>query len=138
MWWKKVFRKDFTEKFDYQNLQYNIAKAATIVSSDVPGDLDKYEYIAGQDVHSSYKKLLIFWRKFKNFPLGQILDKQTKAVSEEVVKKVETFEFEFFSSKLERVTSNRFFLTVHWLKIIKINLKVSKNEKALVEKHCFL
>ena len=65
-------------KFTDEKLKYNINRKATKISALSSGKIDKYEYLAGEEILPSNRKQIIEEAKFKYSPLRRALEKQTE------------------------------------------------------------
>ena len=65
-------------KFTDEKLKYNINRKATKISALSSGKIDKYEYLAGEEILPSNRKQIIEEAKFTYSPLGRALEKQTE------------------------------------------------------------
>ena len=65
-------------KFTDEKLKYNINRKATKISALSSGKIDKYEYLAGEEILPSNRKQIIEEAKFTYSPLRRALEKQTE------------------------------------------------------------
>ena len=65
-------------KFTDEKLKYNINRKATKTSALSSGKIDKYEYLAGEEILPSNRKQIIEEAKFTYSPLRRALEKQTE------------------------------------------------------------
>ena len=65
-------------KFTDEKLKYNINRKATKISALSSGKIDKYEYLASEEILPSNRKQIIEEAKFTYSPLRRALEKQTE------------------------------------------------------------
>ena len=67
------------DKIKDEKLQYNINREAAIVSALLPGKIDKYEYLIGEEILPSNQSRIIEQAKFTYFkPFSRGFEKQIK------------------------------------------------------------
>ena len=63
-----------------EKLQYDINREAAKISTLSSGKLDKYEYLAGEEILPLNQQQIIEQAKFTYSPLGKAFEKQTKII----------------------------------------------------------
>ena len=63
-----------------EKLQYNINREASKTSAISPGNIQKYEYLTGENILPSNQKQIIEQAKFTYSPLGKAFEKQIKTI----------------------------------------------------------
>ena len=76
--------KEISWKIKGENLQYDINRGAAKISALSSGKIDKYEYLAGEEILPADQRSVTKRAKFTYFHLGKALAKKT---SEEQEKK---------------------------------------------------
>ena len=71
------------DKIRYEKLLYDINREAARISALSSVKIDKYEYLAGEEILLSDKKRVIEQAKFAYSPLGRGFEKQTKAIEDQ-------------------------------------------------------
>ena len=61
------------DKISNENLQYNIKREAAKTSPSSSGEIDKYEYLTGEEILLSDQSRMIEQAKFTYSPLGKAL-----------------------------------------------------------------
>ena len=82
--------KEISWKIKGENLQYDINRGAAKISALSSGKIDKYEYLAGEEILLSDQRKVMEQVKFTYSPLGKALEKQKKTI--EIKKQVEDLE----------------------------------------------
>ena len=72
-----------------EKLQYNINREAAKISALSSGKLDKYEFLAGEEILPSNQQQIIQQAKFNYSPLGKALEKQVKTIKDQGEKQVD-------------------------------------------------
>ena len=72
-----------------EKLKYNINRDAAKISALSSGKIDKYEYLAGQEILPSNQQQIIEQAKCTYSPLGKVFEKQIKANENQRQKQVE-------------------------------------------------
>ena len=73
-----------------EKLQYNINREATKISALSSNKIGKYEYITGEEIVRSNKKIYIIEQaKFTYSPLGKVFEKQIKTTEDQGKKQVD-------------------------------------------------
>ena len=65
-----------------EKLQYDINREAEKISALSSGEIDKYDYLTGEDILLSNQQQIIEQAKFTYSPLGKAFQKQTKAIED--------------------------------------------------------
>ena len=73
-----------------EKLQYDINREAPKVSALSSSKLDKYEYLAGEEILPSNQQQIIEQAKFTYSPLGKAFEKQTKTIEDQGEKQTKT------------------------------------------------
>ena len=71
-----------------EKLQYDINREAAKISALSSGKLDKYEYLAGEEILPSNQQQIIQQAKFNYSLLGKAIEKQIKTIKDQVEKQV--------------------------------------------------
>ena len=61
-----------------EKLQYDINREAGKISALSSGNIDKYEYLTGEEILPSYQQQIIEQAKFTYSPLGNLLKSKQK------------------------------------------------------------
>ena len=72
-----------------EKLQHDINREAAKISSLSSGKVDKYEYLAGEEILPSNQQQIIEQAKFTYFPLGKAFEKQAKTIEDQGKKQIE-------------------------------------------------
>ena len=72
-----------------EKLQYDINREAAKRSALSSGELDKYEYLTGEEMLPSNQQQIIQQAKFNYSPLGKSLEKQVKTIKDQGEKQVD-------------------------------------------------
>ena len=70
------------DEIKYEELQYDINREATKISALSSGQIDKYEYLSGEEILPSDQNRIIQQAKFAYCSLGKACEKQIKAIEE--------------------------------------------------------
>ena len=70
------------DEIKYEELQYDINREATKISALTSGQIDKYEYLSGEEILPSDQNRIIQQAKFAYSSLGKAFEKQIKAIEE--------------------------------------------------------
>ena len=65
-----------------EKLQYDIKRKAAKISALSSGKIDKYEYLAGEEILPSDQSRIIEQAKFTYSPLGKAFEKQIKTIED--------------------------------------------------------
>ena len=76
------------DKIKDEKLQHDINREATKISALSSGEIDKYEYLTGEEILLSDQSRLIEQAKFTCSSLGKAFEKQIKAIEEQGKKKL--------------------------------------------------
>ena len=71
-----------------EKLRYDINREAAKISALSSGKLDKYEYLAGEEILPSNQQQIIQQAKFNYSLLGKSIEKQIKTIKDQVEKQV--------------------------------------------------
>ena len=66
-----------------EKLQYDINREAAKISALSSNKIDKYEYLAGEDILPSNKQQIIDQARFTYSPLGKDFNKQIKTIEDQ-------------------------------------------------------
>ena len=66
-----------------EKLQYNINREVTKISDLSSGKIDKYEYLAGEEILPFNQQQMIEQAKFTYYPLGKAFEKQIKTIEDQ-------------------------------------------------------
>ena len=69
-------------KIKDEKLQYDINREAAKISALSSGEIDKYEFITGEEILPSDYSTIMEQAKSTYFPLGKAFEKQTKTIEE--------------------------------------------------------
>ena len=75
-----------------EKLQYDINKEAAKISALSSGEIDKYEYLTGEEILSSNQQQIIEQTKFIYSPLRKAFEKQTKIIKYQGEKQIEAIQ----------------------------------------------
>ena len=75
-----------------EKLQYDINREAAKISALSSGELDKYEYLTGEEILPSNQQQIIQQAKFNYSPLGKDIEKQMKTIKDQGEKQVVALE----------------------------------------------
>ena len=73
----------YEDKIRDKKLQYDINREAAKISAFSSGKIDKYEYLAGEEILPSDQRKVIEQTKFTYSPLSTALEKETKTIEEQ-------------------------------------------------------
>ena len=73
----------YEDKIRDKKLQYDINREAAKISAFSSGKIDKYEYLAGEEILPSDQRKVIEQTKFTYSPLSKALEKETKTIEEQ-------------------------------------------------------
>ena len=76
-----------------EKLQYDINREAAKISALSSGEIDKYEYLTGEEILPSNQQQIIQQAKFAYSPLGKALEKQIKAIEDQGKKQVKAIQY---------------------------------------------
>ena len=72
-----------------EKLQYDINREASKISALSSGNIQKYEYLTGEDILPSNQQKMIEQAKFTYSPLGKAFEKQIKTIKDQRKKQVD-------------------------------------------------
>ena len=72
-----------------KKLEYNINREAAKISALSSGNIDKYEYLTGEEILPSNQQQIIEQAKSTYSPLGKAFEKQIKVIEDQGQKQVE-------------------------------------------------
>ena len=75
-----------------EKLQYDINRESAKISALLPGKIDKYEYLTGEEILPSNQQQIIQQVKFNYSPLGKALGKQIKTIKDQGKKQVKAIQ----------------------------------------------
>ena len=75
-----------------EKLQNDINREAAKISALSSGKIDKYEYLAGEEILPSNQRQIIEQAKFTYSPLGKAFEKQTKTIKDQGEKQVKAIQ----------------------------------------------
>ena len=74
-------------KIKDEKLQYDVNREAAKKSALSSGQIDKYEYLTGEEILPSNQQQIIEQAKFTYSPLGKAFEKETKRIEDQGKKK---------------------------------------------------
>ena len=80
------------DKTKDEKLQYDINREAAKVSALSSGNIDKYEYLTGEEILPSNQQQIIEQAKFTYSPLGKAFEKQTKTIEDQGEKQIKAIQ----------------------------------------------
>ena len=75
-----------------EKLQYDINREASKISALSSGNIQKYEYLTGEDILPSNQQQIIEQAKFTYSPLGKAFEKQIKTIEDQGQKQIDALE----------------------------------------------
>ena len=72
-----------------EKLLYDINREAAKISALSSGNIDKYEYLSGEEILPSNQQQIIEQAKFTFSPLGEAFEKQTKTIEDQEKKQAD-------------------------------------------------
>ena len=87
---------------DYYNEDIN--REAAKISALSSGEIDKYEYLTGEELFPSHQKQIIGQAKFTYSPLGKSFEKQTKATEDQGEKQIKAIQDKRPIKSIEKFT----------------------------------
>ena len=75
-----------------EKLQYHINRQAAKISVLSSGNIDKYEYLTGEEILPSNQQQIIEQAKFTYSPLGKGFEKQTKTIEDQGEKQIKAIQ----------------------------------------------
>ena len=79
-------------KIKDEKLQYDINREAAKISALSSGKIDKYEYLAGEEILTSNQQQIIEQAKFTYSPLGKAFEKQTETIEDQGEKQIKAIQ----------------------------------------------
>ena len=76
-----------------EKLQYDINREAAKISVLSSGELDKYEYLTGEEILPSNQQQIIQQAKFNYSPLEKVFEKQMKTIKDQGKKQVKEIKY---------------------------------------------
>ena len=70
-------------KIKDEKLQFDVNREAAKKSALSSGQIDKYEYLTGEEILPSNQQQIIEQAKFTYSPLGKAFEKQTKRIEDQ-------------------------------------------------------
>ena len=107
-----------------EKLQYDINREAAKISALSPGEIDKYEYLTGEEILPLNQQQIIEQAKFTYSPLGKAFEKQTKTIEDQGKKQVKAIQD---NKQLVNINKDDDYKDI----IIKINYYFQEKEKSL-------
>ena len=80
------------DKIRDEKLQYDINREAAKISALSSGNIDKYEYLTGEEILPSNQQQIIEQAKFTYSPLGKAFEKQTKTIEDQGEKQIKAIQ----------------------------------------------
>ena len=77
------------DKIRKEKLQYHLNREAGKISTLSWGEIDKHEFLAGEEILPSDQSRIIEQAKFTYSPLGKAFEKQIKLIEDQRIKQVE-------------------------------------------------
>ena len=85
-----------------EKLQYDINREAAKISASSSGEIDKYEYLTGEEILSSNQQQIIEQAKFTYSPLEKAFEKQTKTIEDQGEKQIKAIQNKDFNKSIEK------------------------------------
>ena len=85
-----------------EKLQYYINREAAKISASSSGEIDKYEYLTGEEILSSNQQQIIEQAKFTYSPLEKAFEKQTKTIEDQGEKQIKAIQNKDFNKSIEK------------------------------------
>ena len=80
------------DKISDEKLQYDINREAAKISALSSEKIDKYEYLAGEEIQPSDQRRVIEQANFTYSPIGKVLEKQSKTIEDQDKKQIKAGE----------------------------------------------
>ena len=80
------------DKISDEKLQYDINREAAKTSALSSEKIDKYEYLAGEEILPSDQRRVIEQANFTYSPIGKVLEKQSKTIEDQDKKQIKAGE----------------------------------------------
>ena len=71
------------DKTKHEKLQYDISREGAKISALSSGEIDKYEYLTGEEILPSDHSRMVEQARFTYSPLGKAFEKQIKTIEEQ-------------------------------------------------------
>ena len=75
-----------------EKLQYDINRKAAKISALSSGEINRYEYLTGEEILPSNQQQIIEQAKFAYSPLGKAFEKQTKTIKDQGEKPIKAIQ----------------------------------------------
>ena len=75
-----------------EKLQYDINRKAAKISALSSGEINRYEYLTGEEILPSNQQQIIEQAKFAYSPLGKAFEKQTKTIKDQGEKQIKAIQ----------------------------------------------
>ena len=82
--------------------QYDINREAAKISALSTGKIEKYEYLAGEEILPSYQQQITKQAKFTYSTLGKAFEKQTKTIEEQGEKQMKAIQNKDFNKSIQK------------------------------------
>ena len=104
------------DKTKDEKLQYDINREAAKRSAISSGKIDKYEYLAGEEILPSDQNRIIEQARFTYSPLGKAFEKQIKTIDEQGENQIKALEEHRkqlikYNNKTQLMNKKKFFKT---------------------------
>ena len=76
------------DKIKDEKLQYDINREAVIISALSSGEIDKYEYLTGEEISQTDRSRIINQANFLYFPHCKAFEKQIKTIEQQGKRKL--------------------------------------------------
>ena len=80
------------DQIRHEKLQYDINREASKISASSSGNIQKYEYLTGEDILPSNQQQIIEQAKFTYSPLGKAFEKQIKTIEDQGEKQIKAIQ----------------------------------------------
>ena len=80
------------DKIRDEKMEYGINREDETISALSSGKIDKYEYLAGEEILPPNQSGTIEQAKLSNSPLGKVLEKQIKTTEDHIEKQIKAIE----------------------------------------------
>ena len=114
-----------------EKLQYDINREAAKISALSSGEIDKYEYLTGEEILPSNKQQIIEQAKFTYSPLGKAFENQTKTIEDQGEKQIKVIQdnkeqsvnINNYKDNLLLLKEREIFKDIHNKRLDKISIK---------------
>ena len=89
-------------RLEIKKLQYDINREAAKISALSSGNIDKYEYLTGEEILPSNQQQIIEQAKFIYFPLGKTFEKHSKTIEDQGEKQIKATQNKDFNKSMEK------------------------------------